>query len=433
MLHMLSVLFRTACFAALLALLAACAGPPVQPLMPTPVLFPELGIGPLDHVPADRRWKPRLVYFATTRARVDDLQRIDFSNNESDQVAVGLSLVGFGGPDVSWADLERYSREPTREGVLDLSIAGLIEVGHFDPALPADQPSQARALEWLIADMNASIDASRDRDLLIYVHGAKVNFYNACVFAAQLDHFMGRDMTSMAFAWPTRQNILSYGSGSDVRRAYRHAHALTALLERLAAGTVARRIHIVAWSAGGRVVTEALRQLHDRHAGEGVSLRERFRVGTVYMAAADVPGGEFLAALPEINELAHRIVVTASANDGALRMAERFMGGGTRIGTVSGPLPEEADAVVRAADRLEVIDVSRGFEQRGFDISGHRYWFDHPWASTDLILAVRSDLDPAERALQKERHPVLWSIPADYPARLGEALRRPGLEIRKAR
>lgn len=429
--NMRSAPVRIACLAALLALLAACAGPPVQPLMPTPILYPELGIGPLDHVPPDSRWKPRLVYYATTRARVGDLQRIDYSNSESDQVAVGMALVGFGGPQVSWADLDRYSRQATREGVVNLSISGLVEAGVYDPVLSAGQTPASDAVKWLLAEMNASIEAARDRDLLIYVHGAKVNFYNACVFAAQLDHFMGRDMTSLAFAWPTRQNIISYGTGGDVKRAYRHAHALTSLLERLAAGSVARRIHIVAWSAGGRVVTEALKELHDRHAGAGESLRDRFRIGTVYLAAADVPGDEFITALPRLNEVAQRIAVTASENDGALRMAQLFMGGQTRIGTVTGPLPEDLDAIVRTADRLEVIDVSRGSERRGFDISGHRYWFDHPWTSSDLILAVRSDLGPDERALQKESYPVLWSIPADYPERLREALTRPGLEIRK--
>ena len=71
-----------------------------------------------------------------------------------------------------------------------------------------------------------TIVCARDKDILVYVHGAKVNFYNACAFAAQLDHFMGRDMTSMAFAWPTRQNILAYGTGADLKRAYRAARAL---------------------------------------------------------------------------------------------------------------------------------------------------------------------------------------------------------------
>ena len=237
-------------------------------------------------------------------------------------------------------------------------------------------------------------------------------------------------MTSLAFSWPTRQNIIAYGTGADVERAYRAAPALATLLDVLARDSVARRIHIVCWSAGGRVVNEALRLLHDGHAGRPGNLRQAYRLGTVYFAAADVPGDEFLANLPALNAIASRIVVTVSSNDGALNMAQRFMGGATRIGQRGQDLPQEQLDRVLAADRLEVIDVSRGSDERGFDITGHRYWISHPWASSDVVLAVRSDLGPDERALKPTDLEILWGIPADYPARLGESLTRPGLMIR---
>ena len=216
-----------------LALLVGCSEPPVQPLMPTPMLYPELGIGPLDHIPAENRWKPRRVFYATTRERIGDAQRIEYSNDEGNKVAVGMALVGFGGENVSWADLNRYSRQADRKAVVPLSISGLVEAGRFDPENTKRELNGP--MSWLLTELNSSIESARDRDLLIYVHGAKVNFYNACAFAAQLDHFMGRDMTSVAFSWPTRQNIFAYGTGGDVRRAYRHAGALTSLIEQLAA------------------------------------------------------------------------------------------------------------------------------------------------------------------------------------------------------
>lgn len=407
--------------------LAACAGMGigVQPLMPTPVLYSTLNLSPLDHIPESERWNPRRVYYATTRMREDDLQRIDYGNVESDKVSVGLSLIGFGGADLSWSDLSEYSRLEERPAVVDLSIAGLLEAGAYTPATDGSGATDTSgAIGWLVSDLNQSIRSARDDDLLIYVHGAKVNFYNANVFAAQLDHFMGRDMTSMAFSWPTRQNIVAYGTGSDVARAYTAAPALTSLLELLARDSVARRIHIVCWSAGGRVVNTALQQLYERHADDGGDLRERFRIGTVYFAAADVPGSEFLEALPAMNELATRVVVTVSSKDGALEMAQTFMGGGARIGQRNQNIGEEQKKILVAADRLEVVDVSRDWEGRGFDITGHRYWFDHPWASSELMLAVRSDLAPADRGLEGTAVGLLWSIPADYPERLRQLVTR---------
>jgi hypothetical protein len=421
-------------FATLLSLsvlVAACSSVSVQPLMPTPVIFSALDFSPLDHVPKDERWTPRRVYYATTRVREKNLQRIDYSNAESDQISLGMSLIGFGGPHLTWSDLSDYSRQEERSDVVDLSIAGLVEIGPFTPAI-ADTPmsDDAGALAWMMADINGSIESARDDDLLIYVHGAKVNFYNANAFAAQLDHFMGRDMTSLAFSWPTRQNILAYGTGSDVKRAYRAAPALTSLLEELGRDSVARRIHIVCWSAGGRVVTAALKELYDRHAEEGQDLHERFRLGTVYYAAADVPTSEFVDALPAINALSSRIVVTVSSKDGALDMAKATMGGGSRIGQRNVDLSSEEMQIVGAADRLEVVDVSRDWEGRGFDITGHRYWFDHPWASTDVVLAVRSDFEPLERGLAPTENDLLWAIPADYPERLRSSLTRENIKLR---
>ena len=412
-------------------LIVGCSSPRIEPLMPTPVLFSELDMGPLDHIPEHQRWKPRRGYYATTRARDDDLQRIDYGNVESAQVSVGLTLVGFGGPDISWSDLNQFSRQAERPAAVTLSLDGLVEAGHFTPGNDGGIADSDGAVAWLMSDLNASIEAARDRDLLIYVHGAKVNFYNANAFAAQLDHFMGRDMTSLAFSWPTRQNIVAYGTGGDVRRAYTAAPALASLLEILVRKSVARRIHIVCWSAGGRVVNDALRRLHARHQASEGNLRQQSRIGTVYFAAADVPGEEFLDNLPALNGLAERIVVTVSSNDGALKMARRFMGGGSRIGLRTTDVSPDQLAVLRAADRLEVIDVSRGWEGRGFDIAGHRYWIEHPWASSDTILAVRSDFEPKERALQATDLEILWTIPADYPARLRASLTREDLQIRR--
>lgn len=409
-------------FLILILSFAACSGPSVQPLMPTPVLFSELGFSPMDHIPKEQRWTPRRVYYATTRARENDLQRLNYGNMEAKDISLGMTLVGFGAPQLSWSDLSDYSSQDERSDMVDLTISGLVEIGKFTPsAEPRGALDESGALGWLMNDLNSSIASSRDNDLLIYVHGAKVNFYNASAFAAQLDHFMGRDMTSLAFSWPTRQSIIAYGSGGDVKRAYRAAPALTSLLEELAKGSQARRIHIVCWSAGGRVVTSALQELHDRHAGNGDDLREKFRLGTVYYAAADVPASEFVEALPAINKLVSRTVVTVSSKDGALEMAKVFMGGDTRIGQRASDLSAEQIAVITAADRLEVVDVSRDWEGRGFDITGHRYWFDHPWASTDVVLSVRSDFSPRERGLAPTEQKLLWSIPVNYPQRLRES------------
>lgn len=387
--------------------------------MPTPVLYTEAGYKPLDHLPRGERWKERRVYYVTNRARQGDLQRIAYGNRMSSSVCVGTSLIGFGGPEMTWAHLNAISAQPERKDVVELSIAGIAEFGRIPAGASVRQAAGPEAAGFWLGELRESIGKSRDKDLLIYVHGAKVNFYNACAFAAQLDHFLGRDMTSLAFAWPTHQNIVSYAMGDDVHRAYESAEALADLLELLAAETDAGRIHILSWSAGARVATHGISLLRKRHTGQSAAtLRKRFRLGTAYFAAGDVPDHEFVKAAPAIDSLVEQLIVTQTDHDSALITGSRLMGGGMRIGQKGNDLSEEEIAVLRSLKRLEAVDVSIGSERRGFDIVGHRYWFDHPWASTDVLLSIGTDLTPRERGLVPGDLPMLWYLPEDYPERL---------------
>ena len=404
---------------------AGCGSVSVEPLMPTPVLYTNGDFAPLDHIPENERWVPRRVYYATDRARTANAQEIAYGNTQSNDVSVGLAMIGFGDSSMTWSDLDRNSRMKDRETVVDLSIAGIIEAGRFASDASPAEAADPQATGWLLKDLDDTISSSRDKDLLIYVHGARVNFYNGCAFTAQLDHFMGRDMTSIAFSWPTRQTILTYAFGSDSERGYTSAEALATLIELLAAETNARKIHLLAWSAGARVLTRAFRILKERHPDEPMdSLGGRLRIGTAYFAAGDVKSDDFIADLPTINALANRIVVTITSSDAALATSRRIMGGGARIGEQTQSLTEEQRELILRKDKLEIVDVSRGSEVRGFDISGHRYWFSHPWASTDMLLAIRTDLEPEERGLEQGDSPVVWYVPSDYPERLNDALDR---------
>jgi hypothetical protein len=94
-------------------------------------------------------------------------------------------------------------------------------------------------------------------------------------------------------------------------------------------------------------------------------------------------------------------------------------------------LSDEEKAIVGQANRLEYVDVSIGHEGRGFDITGHRYWFNHPCASTDLLLSVRTDLEPEERGLEPGKNPIVWWMPEDYPARIQAILDSGNFNLRK--
>lgn len=386
--------------------------------MPTPALYSVTGYSPIWHIPDGERWVPRRVYYATVRERTGDFTTVRYGNGLADEMSLGLALVGFGGRAMSWGELSEASVASSREAPVRLSISGIVEAGAVGVGLSPEAAAEAGRSGWFLRDLNEAVDASRDRDVLVYVHGAKTDFFESVAFAAQLDHFMGRDMTSIAFAWPTRQEIISYAAGWDVNRAYASADSLATLLEMVSAETDVRRVHVLCWSAGGRATSAALKRLGDRYGDAG---RERLRLGTVYFAAADVPSDDFLEALPAIAGLSERLIVSTSDNDGALKAGRTFMRGQRRIGDRSGSAPTsltpEQLEYVLSLENLEVVDVSLGSDERGFNIDGHDYWLRHPWASTDVLLSIRTDLPAAERGLESAGS-NLWSIPTDYPARL---------------
>ena len=75
---------------------------------------------------------------------------------------------------------------------------------------------------------------AQDKEIMVYVHGTKVDFLNAVAMTAEIDHFSGRDFVGIAFDWPSHQNILYYLFGMDVSRAKNSSQALRSFLEFLA-------------------------------------------------------------------------------------------------------------------------------------------------------------------------------------------------------
>ena len=135
-----------------------------------------------------------------------------------------------------------------------------------------------------------------------------------------------------------------------------------------------------------------MRQAYSEFSSE--ELKENFRLGAVVFAAADVEVDKFLLRLPAISELADQVVITVTDDDNALKAAKKFMHGKVRAGTAEAEILEEKFIVDNQLSNVEIIDVSKGQEIRGFDITGHHYWYRHPWMSSDIIFLMRTNLPP---------------------------------------
>lgn len=403
-----------------IALLSACAGPTPLNLMGTPVIYHRAAVDPFAHLPEAERIPPVTVFYASNRGARDGL----FDNRIGDELHVGRAKVQLGVADDDWHDLYQASISEIRERELPLQLARVEPFGQLDlrQRVPASLPSAIRAY---VDAINLELAKARDKEIIIYVHGAKVDFANACELTGEIVHFAGRDFIGLAYSWPSHQNILSYLLGTDVQRARESQAALASLIELLARHTAAERINLIAYSAGARVASLALHTLQQRHTTlTTAQLKERYRLGAVVFAAGDVPEELFEERLPAISQIAEQVLITISDRDEALQYAKRFMAGGPRIGSSQAEAALQQFTYEHHLDNVTLLDVSRHWNERGFDIAGHHYWYRHAWASSDVILLMRTNLPPARRGLSVSDHPELWYLGADYPDNVRRAVRR---------
>lgn len=388
---------------------ASCAsGPKPQWLMPTPVMYLDGKVRPFAHLPASQKRTSVEVFYTTNRKP----EAGHYGNKVNTRLRFGTARIALGEETDTWETLRDASTEHPRPRPMPVRLVESCELGTDED--PAAIRSWAR-------EVDRSVCKTSTRDIVIYVHGAKVGFFHSCAFAAEIGHFAGRDFTPVAFDWPTHQEIFSYVDGVDVDHARRSATRLAETIRVLARHTSAERIHIVSWSAGARVHSRALAELG---GSDPASVRGRYRLGVMAFAASDVPVKDFLDRLPAVHGLSDDVLVYMSDADGALKWSGRLMGGGRRLGFEPERLSEAELAALRAAPRLEAIDTSLGKQERGFDITGHRYWFQHPWVNSDLILALRTGAPAAKRGLDPAPVKGVWYFSESYPERIGAAAHR---------
>lgn len=383
-------------------------GPKPQSLMPTPQIYQKGGVDPFAGLPAHRRTTVMPVHYATNR----NWSGRYFGSRENRDLTYGTAGVAIGDEKAGWSQVAEASVSGDRSEPLPLRLMGYSD-GRY--AEVAEDPER-----WL-KEVDRSARGTRSRDVVIYVHGAKVEFFHSCAFAAELAHFTGREITPVAFDWPTHPEIVAYVLGIDVSHGIHSAARLAELVRRVADGTSARRIHLISWSAGARVLSRGMVEL----AGDDPEgARKRYRIGSAVFAASDVPEKDFMERLPAIHGLSERVIVYQSDADGALTWSSRLMGGGRRLGLEAGALEPEEIRMLEGHPRLQVIDCSMEKEKRGFDITGHRYWYQHPWVSSDLMLTLRSSARPMERGLTAAETDGVYYFAADYGERIGGVARK---------
>lgn len=176
----------------------------------------------------------------------------------------------------------------------------------------------------LAAQVSGRVGVSRD--VLVYIHGFNTGFDEARFRLAQIvadGNFTG---VPVLFTWPSRNQLLAYGSDKESATASRDP--LEKLLQDLAATPGVGRVHVLAHSMGTWLAMEALRQnAIGGHADLGGHM------GEVMLAAPDIDLDVFRAQMARLGGAA-RVSVFAAADDRALSVSATLAGSRQRLGAL---------------------------------------------------------------------------------------------------
>jgi esterase/lipase superfamily enzyme len=413
----------------LLLLLTGCASDKQYsiPFMPPPAFLESGEVPPFtDPGPVTTPTDPR-VLFATLREPAPDGGSDRFYTKERGMaLRLGSSRIVLGRSDITWDMARQMSilknstdqyplqvAELEEFGVLDRTVHPILDSGVEGAADPAPRQRFAAAI-------NERLAGNRDHDIFIYVHGYKVNFENPILVAAELWHFLGYEGVFIPFAWPSRVGRLDYFG--DTESARYSARYLREFVQFLAEETTARRIHILGYSAGTRLVGAALHQFALMNAGRPASeIRGELRLGNVILVGSDIDRGIFANYLIDgLLKVQHRLTIYESPRDKALGMALLAFGR-KRVGQLDpSDLSPAARQFLRTSDEISLVNITNA---PGFDAgNGHSYFRDSPLVSSDVLATLRYELSPAQRGLVQDPETGVWEFPADYLDRLESAI-----------
>jgi len=267
---------------------------------------------------------------------------------------------------------------------------------------------------------------------VIYVPGYRATFDQVMILMGSWAHFLGRDSAVIAFSWPTGTNWWNYLS--DCPRARAFVPDIARLIALVAEQTQARRINVIGFSCGSPLLAEALVQLRQAHPDEDrAGLQQRYRIANDIFIAADIDLQTFARShLPALADISRRTEVYLSQNDAALKFAA-FLARASRLGRPSlDELTREELETLASDDRLVTIDVT-GVEgpHELSGMRGHGYWVANPRVSSDVLLSMIYPFDPAWRGLVHGEGLGMWTLPEDYPKRVGDALYQAAPELHR--
>jgi esterase/lipase superfamily enzyme len=408
--------------------LTACAGKPLNEifLMPAPDIYDTGAIDPFNDTNPLEKISYEGILYATDRKPADkgDEENI-YLNERGFLLRLGLGKIVFGYNTMTWEEAREISLLKKRSEQYPLKITEVKEIGvlaesysNFIPPEGSDIERPGREFAGLI---NEKLSKSKRKDIYIYVHGYKVVFENPLLVATELWHFLGYEGVFIAFAWPSTPKRLAYFS--DLETTSLSAYNLRILLQYLARETDAENIHIIGYSAGTRLVINALNQLALMYKDEDKeTFREYLRIGHVILAGSDFDRHLFAAYIDDgILKVPKDFTIYLSEMDKALSLS-KWVFKRDRLGQMwnESKMTNFIADWLWETDDLFFIDVTDA--EKSTTGNGHAYFRNSPWVSSDILSTLMYDLSPEERGLSHSKEWPIWRFPPDYIDTLADRL-----------
>jgi len=391
--------------------------PPMR-LMPAPAMFLDGQTNTFSGAPETT--DPQIsLFYATNRLPIGPRDNRIYTIVPGRDLNLGVATIRIGNENTTWERIYEWSTGASGDRRPFLYLQSMVEQASLADANPL--PPEASA--WF-AQINDALARSRNKDIIVYVHGANTTVERAAGQAAQLHHFTGRDTVVVLFIWPTAENFLRYTR--DMVTSLGAAPHLATLVELLAKNTSAEKIDVLTYSAGATVGSNGLALVGAKAKGQGP---EGFRLGEIYHAAPDADFRGFVDDMRAYADQVRRITVGVNLSDSALRLSQ-LVNRASRAGRpdMAELDPEATDWLLGAAADygLNVVRV-RPEGIPGLSRGSHTFWYDDPWVSSDVLLTLFWHLRPGDRGLVEGNAGSgtrYWSFPPDYRNRLAAVLGR---------
>ncbi|MDJ0938463.1 MAG: alpha/beta hydrolase [Woeseiaceae bacterium] len=422
------------CLVGILAvtLITGCSGNKPKPdqvfLMPAPDVYDEDGgVDPFvgrDYIEDNET--PGILY-ATDRqpATEKDKKQRYYSDRRAYAVRLGLANIQLGDDDsITWEEARRITLLKNRTTNYPLQVTSVEDFGALERSIsPFDSktPRSPEAGDRFAEELNKRLKRTELKDVFIYVHGYKVNFENPVLVASELWHFLGYNGVMIAYAWPATFNFTAYFS--DIEDATQSSRNLRSLLLHISQNTDAERIHLIGYSTGTRLVSRTVADLGMYAYGlDPEVVDEALNIGNVLLVGSDMDRAILAGYLIDgTMDVVDSFTIYQSAADKTLNMS-KFVFGKERSGQkIDRERDEAAIEYLREHPAIRIIDISHAADIK--QNNGHSYFRSSPWVSSDVLMTLRYNLDPASRGLVLDADGVSWEFPPDYIERLREALK----------